>query len=188
MVLYKANERWFEWQESERYRGHLREHGLETYWGWVGPILYTDKNALSSLEATVKAKTPNYLNSASGLRVRVFALFFIKMASMVFRNPNSKRIVPFTSRIFCGSFSISDTLYRNDIPSAPTAVMPFWRSMGTFTRTYVNSLIYSFNAFAYYTFQVCGLVVRVELFASFDNAITRNDLRLKEPKHEKKEI
>ncbi|KAH9730003.1 elongation factor Tu [Citrus sinensis] len=62
------------------------------------------------------------------------------MASVVLRNPNSKRIVPFSSQIYSccrGSLSISDAFSANETSATRCgpSVNPWWRSMATFTRT-----------------------------------------------------
>ncbi|VVB07064.1 unnamed protein product [Arabis nemorensis] len=64
------------------------------------------------------------------------------MASVLLRNPSSKRFVPFSSQIYlrCGvsfpSFhSISHSIGRDDDLSPSIFGTSFWRSMATFTRT-----------------------------------------------------
>ncbi|KAG7614944.1 Elongation factor Tu [Arabidopsis thaliana] len=63
------------------------------------------------------------------------------MASVVLRNPSSKRLVPFSSQIYsrCGasitsSYSISHSIGGDDLSSSTFGTSSFWRSMATFTR------------------------------------------------------
>ncbi|KAF9669407.1 hypothetical protein SADUNF_Sadunf14G0104500 [Salix dunnii] len=61
------------------------------------------------------------------------------MASVVLRNPNSKRFVPFSSQIHCccrGSASTQSSISESLSSSNDrTSSSPWWRSMATFTRT-----------------------------------------------------
>ncbi|KFK30894.1 hypothetical protein AALP_AA6G039800 [Arabis alpina] len=61
------------------------------------------------------------------------------MASVILRNPSSKRLVPLSSRIYlrCGVselLPISHSIGRDDLSSSSFGAL-FWRSMATFTRT-----------------------------------------------------
>ncbi|EFH49063.1 hypothetical protein ARALYDRAFT_490266 [Arabidopsis lyrata subsp. lyrata] len=63
------------------------------------------------------------------------------MASVVLRNPSSKRLVPFSSQIYsrCGasitsSYSISHSIGGDDLSSSTLGTSSLWRSMATFTR------------------------------------------------------
>jgi len=72
------------------------------------------------------------------------SLVQVKMASVVLRNPSSKRLVPFSSQIYsrCGasvtsSYSISHSIGGDDLSSSTFGTSSFWRSMATFTRKLV---------------------------------------------------
>ncbi|KAB2050695.1 hypothetical protein ERO13_A12G006500v2 [Gossypium hirsutum] len=64
------------------------------------------------------------------------------MAAAVLRNPNSRRLLSFSSPIYWSSrgfisasnFSVSDLLSGNEV-TVPANANPWWRSMATFTRT-----------------------------------------------------
>ncbi|KAL6339611.1 hypothetical protein AAG906_034696 [Vitis piasezkii] len=60
------------------------------------------------------------------------------MASVALRNPNSRRFLPLSSKIYSscrGSISTQFSISPNDSTSSPPPTIPWWRSMGTFTRT-----------------------------------------------------
>ncbi|MBA0619681.1 hypothetical protein Godav_005495 [Gossypium davidsonii] len=65
------------------------------------------------------------------------------MAAAVLRNPNSRRLLSFSSPIYWSSrgfisasnFSVSDLLSGNEEAAVHANANPWWRSMATFTRT-----------------------------------------------------
>ncbi|PPE01312.1 hypothetical protein GOBAR_DD01638 [Gossypium barbadense] len=67
------------------------------------------------------------------------------MAAAVLRNPNSRRLLSFSSPIYwscrgfisASNFSVSDLLSGNEEAAAHANANPWWRSMATFTRTSV---------------------------------------------------
>ncbi|XVE77742.1 hypothetical protein DITRI_Ditri13aG0086900 [Diplodiscus trichospermus] len=64
------------------------------------------------------------------------------MAAVVLRNPNSRRLLSFSSPIYWSSrgsissfhFSVSNSLFGNEA-AIPANANPWWRSMATFTST-----------------------------------------------------
>nr|KJB47006.1 hypothetical protein B456_008G005900 [Gossypium raimondii] len=65
------------------------------------------------------------------------------MAAAVLRNPNSRRLLSFSSPIYwscrgfisASNFSVSDLLFGNEEAAVHANANPWWRSMATFTRT-----------------------------------------------------
>lgn len=132
------------------------------WWSWVGPNglkrIASTRTHIPSLKPSKNTKTPiNTVQISAPITERGFTYssfwtYFLSlahsesMASVVLRNPNSKRIVPFSSQIYSccrGSLSISDAFSANETSATRCgpSVNPWWRSMATFTRTCVLLLI-----------------------------------------------